>query len=65
MSNPNEFLKNALLTKQEVARFLHISVRSIDRMVRKGELKVIKVGGRRRFDPEDLRGIVATKGAKD
>lgn len=63
--NADEFLRNPLLTKQEVAKFLHLSARSIDRLVAKGALKVIKVGGRRRFDPEDLRAIVASKGAKD
>ena len=43
-----------LLTPKEAARFLGISNRTLDRLVKKGVVAVVRMGGSRRFKLEDL-----------
>lgn len=47
-----------LLTKAQVAKRLHVSVRSVERLVSSGELQALKVGGSTRFDPRDVVAYV-------
>lgn len=53
--SPNEFFKNQiveddrLLTKQEIANFLNVSVKMIDKRVHMNEIPYIKVGRLVRF----------------
>lgn len=47
-----------LLTKTEVADLLHVSIRSVDRLRLAGQLPALRVRGRIRFDPEDVRAFL-------
>jgi excisionase family DNA binding protein len=49
--------ENYLKCKAEAARFLGVSVGSVDRLMRNG-LAYVKVGGLVRFRPEDLTAYV-------
>ena len=43
------------LTRQEIARLLNVSERTIDREIKRGNLKVIKVGNRVRISEEEFQ----------
>lgn len=58
-------MKDSLLTKKEVADFLRVSVKTVERMVADGELKAIRIRGQVRFDPEDIRALIASKATRD
>ena len=47
-----------ILTLQQAAEFLQISERTIQRMLKKGEVPGTQVGGQWRFDREQLRALV-------
>ena len=56
-------MKNkALLSKKEVAETLSVSVRSVERLVARGVLKKIKIGGAVRFRSSDLHKLIETGG---
>jgi excisionase family DNA binding protein len=55
-SDAGTYLKN----KAEAAKFLAVSIGSIERLMRKG-LPYVKVGGLVRFRPEDLTGFVRSR----
>lgn len=47
-----------ILTMQQAAEMLQISERTIQRMLKKGEIPGSQVGGQWRFDREQLRAMV-------
>ncbi len=49
-----------LMTKREVADYLHVSTRTVDRIPR-SSLPVIVVGGRRRYRQDDVFYYVASR----
>ncbi len=56
MLNPNQrTLPDRLLTKKEVAEYLHYSTRTIENYMRKGEIDFYQLNGGPRFDPEDVQ----------
>ena len=48
-----------LLTTREAAEVLHVHPRTVQRLVERGELSAVHLGGAVRFDPLDLGGLVA------
>lgn len=50
-----------LLSLCDVAKVLGISESGVYRLVRGGELPRVKVGNRTLFDPEDVRGFIASR----
>ena len=51
-------LPSRLLTPKEAARFLGISSRTLDRLVKQGLVAVVRMGGSRRFKLEDLLAAI-------
>ena len=49
----------ALLTTSEAAEVLHVHPRTVQRLVERGELSAVHLGGAVRFDPFDLGGLIA------
>jgi excisionase family DNA binding protein len=49
---------NRLLDKNEVSEFLQVSVRTVDRLRRRGQLQSLKVGDCVRFREEDVRAYL-------
>jgi len=49
----------ALLTTREAAEVLHVHPRTVQRLVERGELSVVRLGSAVRFDPFDLGGLIA------
>jgi excisionase family DNA binding protein len=48
-----------LLTAHEVADVLGVGLRTIRRMVRRGELPIVRIGRRSiRFRPEDIKALI-------
>ena len=47
-----------LLTKNEVAERLSVSYRTVDRLVNSGEIKYIKIGKTKKFDPDDIDSYI-------
>ncbi len=45
---------DTMLSIKEVAKRLDVSVMTIRRLVWKGDLPAFKIGGRLKFDPEDV-----------
>lgn len=54
-----------LVDAREAARVLGMSTGSLDRLIAAGKLRAVKVGGLRRFRPEDLRRFVDEVVAQD
>ena len=48
-----------LLTTVEAAKLLHVHPRTVQRLVERGELSAVHLGGAVRFDPGDLDGLIA------
>ncbi len=44
--------------KKDVARFLSVSTRKIEKMMEDGLIPYMKIGGAVRFDPEKVRSFV-------
>ena len=51
-------LPTRLLAPKEAARFLGISNRTLDRLVKQGMVAVVRLGGSRRFKLEDLMATI-------
>ena len=51
----------ALLTTREVADALHVHPRTVQRLVERGELAVVRLGGAIRFDPAELVRLIAER----
>jgi excisionase family DNA binding protein len=47
-------------TKKDVARFLSVSVRKIEQMMKSKKLPFLKIGGAVRFIPEEVKRFVET-----
>ena len=52
--NQNEGFGTRLLNKKEAAKFLNISVGTLDHLKTEGEIAFVKIRGIYRFDIEDL-----------
>jgi excisionase family DNA binding protein len=50
-----------LLSIDEVGELLRISESGVYRLIRKGELPSVKVGGRTRFEPAAIRDFIAAR----
>jgi excisionase family DNA binding protein len=48
----------ALLTTNEAADLLHVHPRTVQRLVERGELCAVHLGGAVRFDPHDVAGLI-------
>ncbi len=48
----------SLLTSEQVAHKLHVSPRTVARLVSRGELRVVKLGRAVRFRPDDVAELV-------
>ncbi len=48
----------ALLTKRQAAERLGISERSVEREIREGRLRSLRIGKARRVDPRDLERYI-------
>jgi excisionase family DNA binding protein len=49
----------ALLTTAEAAKRLHVHPRTVQRLVERGQLVAVHLGGAVRYDPDDLDGLIA------
>ena len=58
MTKPDHPMPSRLLTPKEAARFLGISNRTLDRLVKQGLVAVVRLGGSRRFRLEDLLAAI-------
>ena len=58
MTKSDHPLPSRLLTPKEAARFLGISNRTLDRLVKQGMVAVVRIGGSRRFKLEDLMTVI-------
>ncbi len=54
-----------LLNIHEVARYLGVSIRTVYRLVRSGELRAFKVGAVWRFSKQDLDAMLGRLASKD
>jgi len=50
-----------LLTREDVAKRLQLSTRTIDRLVAAGQLKVVRLGTNVRVRAEDLEAFIAVR----
>jgi excisionase family DNA binding protein len=58
-----------LLTTDEIAEELHVHLQTIYRLIKRGEIPYVKIGGSYRFDLESLKrwieaGTIATREAR-
>jgi len=49
------------LTRQEAAEYLRISLPTINRLIKSGKLKAVKVGGLTRILTESIRELMSVK----
>lgn len=47
-----------LLTRIDVAERLGVSMKTVDRMLRRGELRAIRLGAAVRIDPRDVEDLI-------
>jgi excisionase family DNA binding protein len=50
-----------MLTRDDTAAYLAVSKRTLDRLVRAGEIPAYRIGGHRRFRIEDIDSFVASR----
>ncbi len=48
-----------MLDKQDLARYFGVSVDTIERLVKAGELAAVRIGSQVRFTLEDVDGFIA------
>lgn len=58
MAESGQPMPSRLLSPEEAARFLGISNRTLDRLVKQGMVAVVRIGGSRRFKLEDLLATI-------
>ena len=58
MAESGQPMPSRLLSPKEAARFLGISNRTLDRLVKLGMVAVVRIGGSRRFKLEDLMATI-------
>ena len=63
MTETGPTIPTRLLTPKEAAGFLAISTRTLSRIVKQGELPVVRVGGSNRFTMPDLEAYVGRRRA--
>ncbi|MBI4746290.1 MAG: helix-turn-helix domain-containing protein [Deltaproteobacteria bacterium] len=51
-------MDTSLLTVKEVTTYLRIGTSTFYRIMKRGEIKPVKIGGRTLFDPEDVKKFV-------
>jgi excisionase family DNA binding protein len=51
-------VKIDMFTRYSLATYLGVHVNTVDRLVKRGEIPVYRVAGRRRFYPEDVEQYV-------
>lgn len=51
-------MNKKLLNKKEVAELLSISVRSLERLVARGKIKIVKIGGCIRFRSDEVEEVI-------
>jgi excisionase family DNA binding protein len=49
-----------LFTRQEVSDAFQLSVRTIDRMTKKGQIPSVKIGNAVRYRPNDINGLTGS-----
>jgi excisionase family DNA binding protein len=54
-----------LMNRFEVAERLNVSVRTVDGLIARGELKTLRVGDRRLARPEDVESYIVAQLAKN
>lgn len=54
----NEPSVAALLTRQDAAKALSVTDRTVDALVKRGVLPAVRIGRSVRFDPADLRSFI-------
>jgi excisionase family DNA binding protein len=60
--NPSAVLSvEPLMSIDEVARVLRISPRGVYRLMRRGQLESLKVGGRTLLEPDEVRRFIASQ----
>ncbi len=62
MERTNESLQ--LLTPTEAAELLHVSTKTLQRMIRSGDLPALKVGGQWRLRESQLIGWIQSRESK-
>lgn len=58
MAESGQPMPSRLLSPEEAARFLGISNRTLDRLVKQGMVAVVRIGSSRRFKLEDLLAVI-------
>jgi excisionase family DNA binding protein len=51
----------AMLTRDQVASYLCVSTRTLDRLIQAGEIPAYRIGGHRRFRREDLDSFIDSR----
>jgi len=59
--SPDDRRTRSMLTRESAAAYLAVSTRTLDRIVRAGELRAYRIGGHRRFRIEDIDEFIAGK----
>jgi len=59
--SPDDRRVRSLLTRELAAAYLAVSTRTLDRIVRAGELRAYRIGGHRRFRIEDIDEFIGGK----
>lgn len=57
-------IKERLWTIQDAAEYLHVAEKTVQRIVQRGELPAVKLGGQWRFIPEQLSEWLHAKGTR-
>lgn len=58
MPDLTQTLPSPLLNPKETARSLGISTRTLNRLIQRGDIAVVRVGGSLRFKPDDLVAFI-------
>ena len=58
MPESTQSLPAPLLNPKEAARILDISTRTLNRLVKRGDIAFVRVGGSLRFKPADLADFI-------
>ena len=53
-----------LFTRAEAAQLLHVSLRTVDQLISKGDLPVVKIGKAVRIKPQTLEILIEAREAR-
>lgn len=56
-------MENLLLTNQEAAQALRISVDTLDELRNDGKIRCVRIGARVYYSPDELRAFITKEGA--